>query len=111
MHTGQVSPSFRMAAADWPAFVALLEATGEAWPREAAVADLRWWTCSGRLPSIEVLRRRWVWARNRVRELVGSRTWHDRSLPPPTRPKPRSGQTTNGRTPKMRQRRSKRSEG
>lgn len=96
-------PVFRLPAFLWPAIADALLKAGAPWSDEAANADLRWWTTSGSIPSIEALRRRWSWTRDRVRELVRSRAWHDRSLPPPARatawPKTTNRQGANGQTP------------
>lgn len=104
--------AFRLSATTWPAIAERLLEHEETWPLEAAIADLRWWTCrvaerlERALPSVETLRQRWRWSRDAVRELLSSTLWHDRTLPPPRRAGPARKrsirQGRHGGTPGMR---------
>lgn len=97
-------PCFRVSCDLWPPLVQVLLEVEAAWPRAAAICDLRWWTATeGVIPSVDTLRRRWRWSRDRVRALLGSTRWYDRTLPRPVRATAwttrRIRQVCNGRTP------------
>lgn len=61
--------------AGWVPFPAdMWEETAEAlahpWPLGAAVMDLRWHICQGKVPDLQTLCKRWGWAEAEVRKLL-----------------------------------------
>ena len=67
--------------ADWPEVAELLTDSGKAWPKGAAIYDLRWhFDQDGRVPGRSTLVSRWSWGDKRVRRMLADpETWWDPS--------------------------------
>jgi hypothetical protein len=96
------APWFAVDADAWPAIADALSASGNPWPREAVVADLRWWANEERrgrdMPRRVVLARRWGWTDWATRQAIADEgAW--RSQPWETEAGPTALQPSTNRSP------------
>lgn len=61
----------------WPEVAALLTATGQPWPRAAAIYDLRWHADRSDMRGRPYFKSRWNWSDFRTQQLHGSAQWLD----------------------------------
>lgn len=88
----------------WPDVVEVLQASGQPWPRSAAVFDLRWhYDRDGRVPGRRALRERWGWTDRQARGLLADTdAWWDPSKgPAPTGRVPRASRERPASVPRV----------
>jgi len=71
---------------EWPAIAAALTATGQPWPEDAVLVDLRWWDLSAEAggaprPGRINLQKRWGWTERAIRTITADPDRWQRTAP------------------------------